>query len=109
METIDSPTGAYFIQLTVWEARASQWVHTPSVVQRQSLAVLLSFADPRWSLDQAHWLDATQVHLRLRRYPGDHRPAQFQVWVDCASAQARIEEGPAVPLAGLEAALVARL
>jgi hypothetical protein len=100
-----SPAGHYVVQVSPWEAGMSLWIETPMIVQRRGATTLLAFRDPRWSLDDATWLDDHRVRLTLRKYPGRRIPSQVCVEVDCSALTARVEAAAAVPLPELEAAL----
>lgn len=83
MQRFESPNGTYAVRVDAWEARMSLWVETPKNIDCHSRTVLFAFSDERWSLERATWLNASVVHLLLRRFPGDHLPTFVEVVVDC--------------------------
>ncbi|MFN8521640.1 MAG: hypothetical protein U0821_00850 [Chloroflexota bacterium] len=104
-----SPDGRFEVRVDTWEVRNSQWVDTPRLVDTSADVDILTFADERWSLDAAVWLDEARVELRLRKFPGGHVPAEVTVTVDCLRGVGRLDDGAEVALGALEAAMEARL
>ena len=80
-----SPDGRYEVRSTPWEASASQWVYTPSIVNTSTGAVLYQPSDDRWSADNVTWTSASAVTLTMRRFPGNHEPAQISLSIDVCS------------------------
>jgi hypothetical protein len=106
MEIIStSPTGRFEIQADVWEARNSLWVYTPSIWDVERNLHILSFKDDSWSADNSVWSSENHVSLILRKFPGNHRPEQLNVEIDCVARVAMIASATPMPLAGLESAL----
>lgn len=85
-----SPGGQYRLRLVPMEMRMSHWVIRPLLQRCADGRQLFAFDDPAWSVDDAHWLDATRVELRLRRYPGDHLPTQLCVHIDARQHSGQI-------------------
>jgi hypothetical protein len=88
-----------------WEARNSLWVESPTLVETETGATLLKFADENWSLDRADWTSDASVELTLRKYPGGHTPAQLVATIDCNLQTAKVGSLLPVPLEDLEALL----
>ncbi|MBF8644120.1 MULTISPECIES: hypothetical protein [Pseudomonas] len=107
METILAPGGRFAVKVAAWEARNSQWVYVPSLLDRQTQAVIFAFADPRWSMDQATWRSHATVHFVLRKFPGDHHPATLELLVNCANQTAVVVAGTEHKLAEIEQVLEA--
>ena len=107
-EPVQSPNGRWTIVLSSWEARMSLWIDSPSLVEVASNTAVFAFKDSNWSLDTAVWISDDVVEWRLRKYPGNHLPVDFEVQIDCARASARIDERE-LPLVHLERALNAKL
>lgn len=108
MEVIStSPDDEYDVHAAPWEAAASQWVYTPSIVRRSDGTVLYRPADEHWSVDRAEWSSAHHITLTLRRFPGNHMPEQVSVSVDLGSATARVDNSAMVALPLLDVALAA--
>lgn len=100
-----SPDGRYAIYIDMWEARMSHWIECPSLVDTRNGETLLRFCDSNWSMDRARWQGDAVVAMNLRKYPGDHRPASFEVVIDCAARTATVAGMPAAALGEVEAAL----
>ncbi|WP_322362836.1 DUF6508 domain-containing protein [Pseudomonas sp. Teo4] len=100
-----SADGRYRVEVVVWEAGPSQWVHSPRVVDTLAGSCVFRFEDARWSAEQASWLSPTRVRLQLRKYPG--QPLAEGLWVDieCGQQVAHWGEGGEVGLADLESML----
>ena len=81
-ETVVSPSGTYAVEADPWEARNSQWVYTPRVIELTTGKTVLALSDTRWSMDSAIWVSDSEVSLRLRKFPGDHLPLHLEVLVD---------------------------
>lgn len=107
MEKIIAPGGRFAVKVAAWEARNSQWVYVPSLLDRQTQAVIFAFADPRWSMDQATWRSHATVHFVLRKFPGDHHPATLELLVNCANQTAVVVAGTEHKLAEIEQVLEA--
>jgi len=106
MEIISTaPTGRFQIQADVWEARNSLWVYTPSIWDAKRNLHILSFEDESWSADNSFWSSENQVSLILRKFPGNHRPEQLNVEIDCVAQVATIAAASPIPLSKLESAL----
>jgi hypothetical protein len=69
-----SPSGRYQVQAIPWEARNSQWVFPPQIIDTQDGNVVFGFKDNLWSADRSTWLSPTRVEHKLRKYP-DHQGA----------------------------------
>jgi hypothetical protein len=54
---------------------------------------LLTFESELWSLDHSDWQSESVVKLRLRKFPGNHEPAQVGVSVDCRHGTAQLDSG----------------
>ena len=106
--TSESPTKRWRIETVMWEAFNTHWVSTPTLVDASG-KTLLAFGDHRWSLDEAKWLDDDTVAMTLRRYPGNHTPADLVAIVDCEKGSAKVGDTDVSSLAGLEPALNAAL
>jgi hypothetical protein len=101
-----SPDGRFQLQVHDWEARNSQWVASPRLIDLATQALIFRFRSSNWSLDQAEWEADAVVRLALRKFPGSHRPTQLTVRIDCASLTAWILPWPqALALAELETEL----
>ena len=71
----------------------SLWIETPSVLDKATGELLLSFKDSHWSLDAARWVSDSTVELTLRKYPGNHLPAQV---VATQPAMTEVDQSPVV-------------
>ena len=100
-----SPTGAYVFHTEAWEIRMSHWIESFTLVETALGSLVFRIHDSNWSLDKAQWLDESRVRMELRKYPGDHTPASFQVLIDCEAKRAEVMGKPAIPLQNLEQAL----
>lgn len=107
IEIIVAPGGTFAVRVSAWEARNTQWVYVPSLLEVRTRAVIFAFADTRWSMDQVTWRSEAVVHLVLRKFPGDHRPATLELVVNCANQTAVVGSGSECPLAEIEQALEA--
>lgn len=83
----------------------SLWVEPPVLVDTQSGRTLIRFSDPNWSLDSAAWESESVVRMKMRKFPGNHIPPQFDVVVDCASHSIRVESQAPREIAKIELAL----
>lgn len=101
-DALHSPGGQYRLRLLPMEMRMSHWIMRPMLERCADRRRLFGFIDPSWSVDDAHWLNAAQIELKLRRYPGNHQPAQLCVRIDCRHQTARIGTEQ-VPWSQLEA------
>ena len=100
-----SPDDHYRVEVTPWEARNTQWVCSPRIVDTWQGSRVFQFEDVRWSADQSVWLNPTTVELKLRKFPGDKTGRGVSVVIDCAGLVARLGDGSVVELSVLEAAL----
>jgi len=100
-----SPDDHYRVEVTPWEARNTQWVCSPRIVDTWQGSCVFQFEDARWSADQSVWLNPTTVELKLRKFPGDKTGRGVSVVIDCAGLVARLGDGSVVELSVLEAAL----
>jgi hypothetical protein len=100
-----SPDDHYRVEVTPWEARNTQWVCSPRIVDTGQGSRVFQFEDARWSADQSVWLNSTTVELKLRKFPGDKTGLGVSVVIDCAGLVARLGDGSEVELSVLEAAL----
>ncbi|WP_296233172.1 hypothetical protein [Pseudomonas sp. UBA4617] len=107
MESIVAPGGRFSVRVAAWEARNSQWVYVPSLLDTHTQAVIFAFASPHWSMDQATWRSDATVHFVLRKFPGDHHPATLELLVNCANKTAAVGAGTEFRLAEIEQALEA--
>lgn len=106
MEIIStSSTERFQVRADVWEARNSLWVYSPSIWDAQRNCSVFSFEDESWSVDTSVWLNETTVRLSLRKFPGNHRPAQLSVEIDCVALTAVVPISASTPFVDLEAAL----
>ena len=106
MEIISaSPDGRFQVQAEVWEARNSLWVYSPSIWDAEQSLHILTFEDELWSVDKGTWLNEIKVLLVLRKFPGNHRPEQLSVEIDCVAQVAMVSHASPVPLVDLESAL----
>jgi hypothetical protein len=102
-----SPSKTFEISVSMREIFNSHWLEVPTIVDRSDGSTVWTVADDHWSLDRATW-EGDVVTMTLRKYPGNHRPADLEATVDCVAHTARLGETP-VPLAALEPALDAAL
>lgn len=103
-----SPDGSFRITIEMYEAFNSHWVLIPTIEEAATSEVLLKL-DRGWSMDESKWVGNSVVELRVRKYPGNHSPADLVATVDCAARTARVGQGEVLPLGGLETALNASL
>lgn len=99
-----SPAGTYVFSVYSTEVRMSHWIDTPTLLRAATGEVIFEFSSS-WSLDAARWQDETTVELRLRKYPGDHRPPVLEAVLDLAAGTATVSGGRVVALLELERAL----
>jgi len=104
-----SPSGRFHIALSEREVFNTCWVCSPTLSDRETGAALFQFNDDNWSLDQARWLDDARVSMTVRKYPGNHRPANLTVTIDCVRFTAQIDGEPDGSLGLLESKLEASL
>lgn len=97
-----SPGGRFQVQADVWEARNSLWVYSPSIWDTERSLRVLSFDDESWSVDKSTWISETEVLLVLRKFPGNHRPEQLSVEIDCIAETATIPPAGPSHVVGLE-------
>lgn len=107
IEVIVAPGGTYAVKIVAWEARNTQWVYIPSLIETRTGTVIFAFNDICWSMDQVNWRSESVVHLALRKFPGDHRPATLALVVDCARQTAVIGAGTECGLTEIEQTLEA--
>ncbi|MEN6670288.1 hypothetical protein AAJP47_07925 [Psychrobacter sp. B38] len=88
VETVESPTRRYVVQAAPWEARASQWIYHPSLLDTASKTLIWSPSSTLWSLDKATWESEQTVRLLLRKFPGNQHPASVEVRINCLSKNA---------------------
>jgi hypothetical protein len=100
-----SPGGHYQIRVYPWEARMSLWIECPVLVDTTNGRQLFATRDSHWSLDSAQWQNESVVTMRLRKYPGDHSPGQFEATLDCLSLAANLDGVSVGSVDWLEAAL----
>ncbi|WP_353189439.1 hypothetical protein [Pandoraea pnomenusa] len=93
-----SPDGKYDVRSALWEASASQWVYTPSIVNAVTGEVLYQPSDERWSAEEAIWDSANVVTLMMRRFPGNHVPAQISLRIDVCNKIASVNDSPGITL-----------
>ena len=103
-----SPDGSFQITVEMYEAFNSHWVLIPTIEEIATAEVLLKL-DRGWSMDASTWVSDSVVELTLRKYPGNHSPADVVATVDCAARTGKVGQGEAVPLAELETNLNAAL
>lgn len=104
-----SVDGRFQIRTDVWEARASLWVESPAIFSTEAEAPLLQFLSELWSLDRAEWSSNEIVELTMRKYPGNHKPSQIAVTINCKERSASLGSSQSVPLSELEALLEKQL
>ena len=100
-----SPSGRFQVQADVWEPRHSLWVYSPSIWDVERSLHILLFEDASWSVDKNTWLSETKILLILRKFPGNHRPEQLNVEIDCITQTATIPTVVPTPLTDLESVL----
>lgn len=105
MEDSASPTGRYAVMVSPWEVRMSLWIETPVLFDCGAGKPLLRFKDPLWSANSADWLGDSVVALKLRKYPGNHVPAEVTALIDCAAGTAQIDGKRVDSLARVERCL----
>jgi hypothetical protein len=103
-----SPDGKFRITIEMYEASNSHWVLIPTLEDVATAEVLLKL-DRGWSMDESTWVGDSVVELRLRKYPGNHSPADVVATVDCAARMGKVGQGEMRPLGELEANLNAAL
>jgi hypothetical protein len=103
-----SPDGKFRITIEMYEAFNSHWVLLPTIEDVATTEVLLKL-DRGWSMDDSKWVGDDVVELTLRKYPGNHSPAEVVATIDCARRMARVNAGEMLPLDALEANLDAAL
>ena len=87
----------------------SHWIESPWITDLQENKQVLSFSSSNWSLDQSRWLDATTVELVMRKYPGNHKPADVTAVVNFATSTARVGDREVKALHELERVMDAAL
>jgi hypothetical protein len=103
-----SPDGRFRITVEMYEAFNSHWVLIPTIEEVESAEVLLKM-DRGWSMDESRWIGDHVVELTLRKYPGNHSPADLVATVDCVARIGIVGQGEMLPLGVLEANLNAAL
>jgi hypothetical protein len=101
--------GPFELRLHAHSGRMSHDIFTPCLVARESGETLLEFSDQGWSLDEHHWEDYSVIRLVLRKYPGNHVPAEITCTANLRDRTATFADGSVVPLPRLEDALNERL
>lgn len=101
----NSPSRRFQVQAEVWDAKHSLWVYSPSIWDAERHLYILSFEDKSWSMDKSVWLSENTVSLAVRKFPGNHRPEQLSVDIDCAKQLATMSPTTQMPLVDLESAL----
>lgn len=86
-----SPDGRYGFRIWSWEARMSHWIECGTLVETSGERRVFGFTDSNWSLDKAEWRSPSVVAMTVRKYPGNHTPADFVVALDCESRMATVE------------------
>ncbi|MBO9550161.1 hypothetical protein [Pseudomonas sp.] len=99
----------YRLLVTPWEAGNSHWVYRPRIIDTRQGTCLLAFEDRRWSADISTWLNAWQVELTLRKYPGNQARRSVQVVIDCDQRLAQAGTLVEIELSELERVLEALL
>ena len=107
-EVFPSPEGKYVFRISPWEVRMSLWVETPELIEVETGKALVSFQDSHWSLNKAEWSGPESVRIWIRKYPGDHLPAQFTAVLDCEKEVAVFDDGERVRFERLESVFEAR-
>jgi hypothetical protein len=105
VENSDSPSGRFTITISAWEARMSLWIETPTLSDGSTNERLLVFKDSNWSLNSAEWLSDSIVVLKLRKYPGNHIPAEVTATIDCLAKTAEVNGKRVETLAQIERCL----
>jgi hypothetical protein len=100
-----SPSGRYEVRVFPWEPRMSLWVETPELFDTASQKSVLRFTNTNWSLESAAWLSESIVKMRLRKYPGAHMTATYEVTINCENQTAIVESLPVESLSAIEHAL----
>lgn len=83
----------------------SPWIETPLISDQSSGEQLLGFRDSHWSLDSAEWSSDSVVELKMRKYPGNHVPAQLDLKIDCCARRAEVNGQQIDSLAQVEECL----
>lgn len=96
----------FTIEFREREAFNTHWVFTPTIRRRDG-TVLVAIEDTNWSLDTAAW-SGDRLAMTMRKYPGNHVPADIVVTIDCAAGTGEVAN-TTVPLAQLERAMDAAL
>jgi hypothetical protein len=104
-----SPDGRFQVTVEPWEARNSLWVESPTLRDTRRNEVLLRFESEMWSLASSEWQAAGCVQLTLRKYPGNHAPAQIVTAIDCIHRTAKVQSMEPVSLRDLEVLLERQL
>lgn len=86
-----SPDGRYGFDISPWEARMSHWIECGTLVEAATGRHVFGFTDSNWSLDRAEWLGPERVALTVRKYPGNHTPANFTIVLDCENRTASVD------------------
>ncbi|WP_331692635.1 hypothetical protein [Pandoraea sputorum] len=100
-----SPDGKYDVRSDIWEASASQWVYTPSIVNTVTGEVIFQPSDERWSAEEAIWDSANEVTLMMRRFPGNHVPAPIFLRIDVCNKIASVNNSPGITLDQVDEAI----
>ena len=91
-----SPNGAFELRLQHRSGRMSHDIFTPCIVAAGTGESLLEFPDSNWSLDGHQWQGDSVVRLVLRKYPGNHLPAEPMCTVDLTVRSATLDDGAVI-------------
>lgn len=69
----------------------THWLSSPAVRRRDG-EVLFDLRDSQWSVDAGEW-HGDAVVMTMRKYPGNHRPGDITVTVDCAAREGEVNGG----------------
>jgi hypothetical protein len=104
-----SADGRFLVRTDAWEARASLWVESPTIFSTEATEPLLQFSSELWSLDKAEWLSNETVELTVRKFPGNHKPSQIVITINCNERTATLGSSGSVALSELEGLLEKQL
>jgi hypothetical protein len=99
-----SPDGNFDVRTSAWEMFNTHWVHWPKLLDTRTNEVLFAPND-NWSVDPPTpaWIGPSLLRLVMRKYPGNHEPAQLEVLVDCEARSFELSSGGKGDLSELEA------
>ena len=100
-----SPSGRYEITIREHEAFNTHWVLTPGIKDKQTGEMVFDFENTQWSLDEGEWRGDSLLKLTLRKYPGNHQPADVIALIDCEKRTGAVGNEGQGPLDDLEARL----